>query len=153
MYAKWMLAPNGYYLSVLVHDNKHIYASGRTPDDLEKRTKKNAYLHCRLSASDVHLEHERSAAIDLRFCSKNFRTRFVEKVCPGQVNTWTRTEKAIYAEEHDEAPEDKVCSVAEEPKKIEEFSYSEEDGVLIVYKVVREEVARYPIGNGGGNAL
>lgn len=78
MYAKWALAPSGYYIGVIVFNNKHYYSHGRTVDHLEKNLKWVMYQKERVSATQVHLEQQRSEEIDLQYATKLFMTKYVK---------------------------------------------------------------------------
>lgn len=78
MYVKWTLAPSGFYIGMVEFNNKHYYASGRTADLLEKNMKRSLYMAERVSATQVHLEHSKSAELDLQYASKMFISKFVK---------------------------------------------------------------------------
>lgn len=128
MYANWMLAPSGYYIAVLEVDNCHIYASGRTVDILEKRIKQNAYLQKKISATQVHLAHEKSESIDLSFASEMFKTKF----CKPRKDD---DKKIIYTKNS--------LSVAPTPVYEHITEIDKTTGELVVYKLI--EVNRFKL--------
>ena len=124
MFVKWTLAPSGFYIGVAEVNNKHYYASGRTPDLLEKNMKRNLYLEEHISNSYVHLEQTKSDAIDLQYASKIFIGRYV-KIKPEQ--------KPVVINKVLTAP----------PKPQYEYATEQEGDELVVYEL--HEVARYKL--------
>lgn len=129
MFAKWMLAPSGYYIGLLVVDNCHIYASGRTSDMLEKRMKKAAYIQKRISQRQVWLEQNPSEEIDLQYASAIFKSKYC-KARDGQPKVTVTSKKMVT-----------------EPKPIFEHitEIDKDTGELIVYKLI--EVSRFKLRN------
>jgi hypothetical protein len=128
MYAEWMLAPSGYYIGLLKVGNKHYYASGRTADHLERNMKFSAYQNERISASQVHLAHEKSDSIDISKASKMFYSKYIK----AKEGTGTKT---IVTKTH----------VVNEPKPVFEHitEIDKDTGELVVYKLI--EVSRFKL--------
>lgn len=124
MYAKWALAPSGYYIGVVEFNNKHYYASGRTSDQLEKNIKRQMWMQERVSNSQVYLEHSRSDEIDISFASKIFIGRYV-KAKPGRPVIATKTK------------------IITPPKPQFEYITEQTDNEMVVYEL--REVARYKL--------
>ena len=141
MYAEWMLAPSGYYIGLLRIGNKHYYSSGRTPDHLEKNLKFSAYQNERISASQVHLAHEKSDQIDISKASASFMTKFVKP----RKNTGLEDIKVTKT--HIIAPPKPIIQ-QEEPSSENEEHIAEIDkstGELVIYKLM--EVKRFKLKN------
>lgn len=124
MYAKWALAPSGYYIGVVEFNNKHYYASGRTADQLEKNIKRQMYIQEHVSNSQVHLEHQRSDEIDISFASRIFVGRYV-KAKAGRPVVATKTK------------------IITPPKPVLEHLTETIGDELVVYEL--REVARYKL--------
>lgn len=124
MYAKWALAPSGYYIGVVEFNNKHYYASGRTADQLEKNMKRQMWIQEHVSNSQVHLEQSRSDEIDISFASKIFIGRYV-KAKPGRPVIATKTK------------------IITPPKPQFEYITEKTDNEMVVYEL--REVARYKL--------
>jgi hypothetical protein len=122
MYAKWALAPSGFYIAVVEFNNKHYYSYGRTPDHLEKNIATRMYQTERVSTSQVHLEQNRSDQIDLKWASKMFMSKYVRAK--------TNAQPAVIKNVLMSAPKPPV-----------EYICEEKDGEMIVYEM--KEVARY----------
>jgi len=124
MYAKWALAPSGYYIGVIEFNNKHYYASGRTPDKLEHNMKRQMYMAEHVSNTQVHLEQSRSDEIDISYASKIFVGRYV-KPKPGRPVIATKTK------------------IITPPKPVLEHLTEMIGDELVVYEL--REVARYKL--------
>lgn len=126
MYAKWTLAPSGFYIGVVVFNNKHYYSYGRTANHLEKNIATRLYQEERVSTSQVHLEQKMSDEIDLQYATKVFMTRYVR----AKPNAQPAIVKNI---------------LMAAPKPPVEYICEEKNGEMIVYEV--KEVARYKMHN------
>lgn len=128
MYAEWMLAPSGYYIGLLKVGNKHYYSSGRTADHLERNLKFSAYQNERISATQVHLAHEKSDSIDISKASKMFYSKYIK----AREGTGTKT---IVTKTH----------VINEPKPVFEHitEIDKTTGELVIYKLI--EVNRFKL--------
>lgn len=124
MYAKWALAPSGYYIGVIVFNNKHYYSHGRTVDHLEKNLKWVMYQKERVSATQVHLEQQRSEEIDLQYATKLFMTKYVKAKLNAQPIVVNKT-------------------LMEAPKPPVEYICEEKDGEMIIYEM--KEIQRYKL--------
>lgn len=124
MYAKWALAPSGYYIGVIVFNNKHYYSHGRTVDHLEKNLKWTMYQKERVSATQVHLEQQRSEEIDLQYATKLFMTKYVKAKPNAQPIIVNKT-------------------LMEAPKPPVEYICEEKDGEMIIYEM--KEIQRYKL--------
>lgn len=124
MYAKWALAPSGFYIGVANVNNKHYYASGRTPDLLEKNMKRNLYMEEHISNTQVHLEQSRSDEIDLQYASKIFMAKFVKPKLNAQPVIVNKTLVAA-------------------PKPQFEYITEQDGNEMVVYEL--REVARYKL--------
>lgn len=141
MYAEWMLAPSGYYIGLLRVGNKHYYSSGRTPDHLEQNLKYSAYQNEKISASQVHLAHEKSEQIDISKASKCFMTRYVKP------KPYSGLKDIKLTKTHIIAPPKPVIK-QEEPSSENEEHIAEIDkntGELVIYKLT--EVKRFKLKN------
>lgn len=125
MIAQYMLAPSGFYIGLLVVDNAHLYASGRTLDVLEKNIKAAAYQQKRISQRQVKLDTKPTEELDLSYASNMFKNKFV-KVKPNRPEVVATKNKIVSA-----------------PKPQVEYLCERKDGEMIVYEV--KEVARYKV--------
>lgn len=132
MYAEWMLAPSGYYIGLLRVGNKHYYSSGRTPDHLEKNLKFSAYQNERISASQVHLAHEKSEEIDISKASQCFITRYVKP----RKNTGLEDIKVTKTH---------IVAPPKQPKEEHIAEIDKETGELVIYKLT--EIQRFKLKN------
>lgn len=124
MYAKWALAPSGFYIGVVLFNNKHYYSYGRTADHLESNIKTRLYQEEHVSQTQVHLEQQRSESIDLTYASKIFMTRYVKARPNAQPAIINKT-------------------LMPAPKPPVEYICEEKDGEMIVYEV--KEIERYKL--------
>ena len=124
MYAKWALAPSGYYIGVVVFNNKHYYSYGRTANHLESNIKTRLYQMERVSQTQVHLEQQMSDEIDLTYATNIFKSKYV-KARPNAQPVVSNN---------------KLMSA---PKPPVEYLCEQKDGEMIVYEV--KEVARYKV--------
>lgn len=143
MFAKWTLNKNsGYYIGLIVYNNKHYYASGRTVDLLEKNMKACMYAKERIPASEVHLEYQMSNSIDLSFANKIFYGMFC-KVKPNKrtERERVRTIKQLEQLEQQEQEPKKEKPKVKEPEYITEVD--EKTNELVVYEI--KEIQRYKL--------
>ena len=124
MYAKWTLAPSGFYIGVVVFNNKHYYSYGRTANHLESNIKTRLYQMERVSQTQVHLEQQMSDEIDLTYATNIFKSKYV-KARPNA--------QPVVAN-------NKLMSALKPPV---EYLCEQKDGEMIVYEV--KEVARYKV--------
>ena len=122
MYAKWTMAPSGFYIGVVEFNNKHYYAYGRTANHLEKNIATRLYQAERVSTSQVHLEQKMSDEIDLQYATKVFMSKFVRPKINAQ--------PAVIGKVLMSAPKPPVEYICEQ--------HGEE---MVVYEI--KEVARY----------
>lgn len=137
MFAKWTLNKNsGYYIGLIIYQNKHYYASGRTVDLLEKNMKACMYAKERIPHNEVHLEYEMSPSIDLSFTNKIFYGMF----CKPKVTKATERKRAMIARQEPEEEKEE-----EQPKKETEYiqEIDEKTNELVVYEI--REVKRYKL--------
>lgn len=136
MFAKWTLNKNsGYYLGLIVYNNRHYYASGRTVDLLERNMKACMYAKERIPNNEVHLEYEMSPSIDLTYTNKIFYGMFCK---PKITKATERKRVAKMAEEETKEPEDKPQKETEYIQEIDESTNE-----LVVYEI--REVKRYKL--------
>ena len=131
-------APSGLWVGWIVKDNAHYWGSGRTMDDLVKHVKFTLYSakKCSTAGYGIASKPTPQDEVPLEVMDKKFQTR----AWYGGKN---KQEQIIVANATiQEAKKDAVIETA--PKK--EYMYYETDqvdGTLIVYGIVREEVARF----------
>lgn len=138
MFAKWTLNKNsGYYIGLIVYQNKHYYASGKTVDLLEKNMKACMYAKERIPNNEVHLEYEMSPSIDLSFTNKIFYGMFCKP-------------KATKATERKRVRDLREQEIREEQQPTKETEYiqeiDEKTNELVVYEI--REVKRYKLRSG-----
>ena len=144
MYAKWTMAPSGYYIGVIEFNNGHYYSYGRTADHLEKNMKVHMYQKQRISATQVHLEQTMSDAIDLQYAHPKFIARYVRPKMnrqPIMVNKVLMTPPTPVTPEEPKQEEPKQ----EETQKDKEYvtDIDIEKNEMVVYEL--KEVARYKL--------
>ena len=139
MYAKWTMAPSGYYIGVIEFNNGHYYSYGRTADHLEKNMKVHMYQKQRISASQVHLEQTMSDAIDLQYANPKFIARYVR---PKMNRQPIMVNKVIMTPPAPVTPEEPK---QEEVQKDKEYvtDIDTEKNEMVVYEL--KEVARYKL--------
>lgn len=145
MYAKWTMAPSGYYVAVLEYNNGHYYSYGRNADHLEKNIKTQMYQKCRISNAMVHLEHQMSDSIDMRYASEKFMTRYYKKRINGPVVHVPLPPLESYNPQVIEAKLQEKIKENEVETKEKEYvtDIDTEKNEMIVYEL--KEVARYKL--------
>lgn len=145
MFAKWTLnKESGYYLGLIVYDNKHYYASGRTVDLLEKNMKACMYNKEHIPTNEVHLEYEMSPSIDLSFANKIFYGMF----CKPKPNKRTERERVRTIKMMEKQERRKYQKRKQEEEKEPEYiqEIDEKTNELVVYEI--KEVKRYKLRHG-----
>lgn len=126
-------APSGLLIGWIEKDNGHYWGSGRTYSDLVTHVKNTLYQGKRCSTYGYFLD---SAPVDqsdvpTQYMSKHFRTR-----------AWLGgSEKAKKMTE--EAVDKAIKAQAEQPISYDYYDTAMDGDQLVVYGVVRKEVARY----------
>lgn len=131
-------APSGLWVGWIVRDNAHYWGSGRTMDDLVRHVKFTLYTakKCSTAGYVIATKPTPQDEVPLEIMDKKFQTR-----------AWyggkeKQAQQIMAKAEIEKAKKDAVIEAA--PKK--EYMYYEtdqKDGTLIVYGIVREEVARF----------
>ena len=138
MYAKWALAPSGFYIAVVEFNNKHYYSYGRTPDHLEKNIATRLYQTEGVSTAQVHLEQRRSEQIDLQYATKIFMTRYVKP----KIN-----QRPVIVNKVLMAPPEPQEPMGDAPvNDNDEFICKEKDGYIVIYKLT--EIKKYKMFKG-----
>ena len=131
-------APSGLWVGWITKDNAHYWGSGRTMDDLVKHVKFTLYSAKKCSTAGYMIASKPTPQdeVPLEVMDKKFQTR----AWYGGKN---KQEQIIVAKAM--AQEAKKDAVIETTPKKEYMYYETEqvDGTLVVYGIVREEVARF----------
>lgn len=137
MYAKWTMAPSGFYIGVIEFNNGHYYSHGRTADHLERNLKFHMYQKCQISQSQVHLDQQMSEAIDLRYANQKFISAYVKP----RLNRQPIISNKILMS----PPEPKVETKQVEETKDKEYvtDIDTETNEMVIYEL--KEVARYKL--------
>lgn len=149
MYAKWTMAPSGYYVAVLEYNNGHYYSYGRNADHLEKNIKTQMYQKCRISNAMVHLEHQMSDSIDMRYASEKFMTRYYKKRINGPVvhvplpQTESYNPQEIEEKLQEKIKENEVEKEVETKEKEYVTEIDKDTNEMVVYEL--KEIARYKL--------
>ena len=126
-------APSGLYVGWIEKDNGRFWGSGRTYSDMETHVKNTLYQAKKCPVTGYFLD---SAPVDpadvpVEYMSKNFKTR---AWLGGREKAQEMTKKAI-----DKA----IQEQANAPVNYDYYETAMDGGTLVVYGVVKKEVARY----------
>lgn len=116
-------------------DIRHVYASGRTIDLLKHNIKQNIF-NAKAGSYDSYVwDKNASEEIDLRFASKEFRSRYIDALVPPAPRAARKADlKNICFKE----PEPKRVAVAISDKTVFSVAVGED---LVLYEI--KEIARY----------
>ena len=128
-------APSGLLVGWIKKDNAHYWGSGRTYEDMEKHVKNTLYVAKRCSTLSYFLD---SSPVDpsdvpIDVMSKHFRTRawFGDK------------NKEIESKVAKQPVQKRTRKVTEREIKYDYYDTAMDGDQLVVYGVLRKEVARY----------
>lgn len=126
-------APSGLYVGWIVKDNGHYWGSGRTYSDMEAHVKNTLYQARKCPTSGYFLDSSPvdQSDVPVELMAKAFKTR-----------AWLGgSEKAKKITE--EAVNKAIKEQAEQPISYDYYETAMDGRTLVVYGLVRKEVARY----------
>lgn len=130
-------APSGVWVGWIEKDNAHYWGSGRTLDDLVKHVKYTLYAAKKCSIAGYYIASmptpQEDVPVDVM--SKMFRTR---AWYGGRQSKEKAIESAINFQKANA-----IATTANEKKNFTFYETETVDGTLVVYGIIREEVARF----------